>query len=313
MYPWYAWRPITDEDNLLRPWVAGFNNLGNTCYTNATLQVLFAIREFSDFCLTPACTNSGRLGFEFNRFLSALSIGQRLSLINGRLQNALAVDAPDYLQPMPQDSIDYFHYATATIRKYLPAAPLSITEFDLRTDITCQSCRKTLSTLENRVKVLTIEPAQLIATGQLDDIDDMIARRLSFERRDWDCPACHGGRAAVSKKIVSAPRYLFVINELDVGTREPDFRYKRDLKLALDPDRLSLTGFVEAGEAVYELLAFTHHQGKWAKYGHDIAYVRHDGVWVEHNDDMMRRVEDIQKHVVFGRQYLYLYRLKAGE
>jgi hypothetical protein len=41
---------------------------------------------------------------------------------------------------------------------------------------------------------------------------------------------------------------------------------------------LSLTGFVEAEEVVLELLAFTHHQGRWAKYGHDIAYVSHDGV-----------------------------------
>jgi uncharacterized UBP type Zn finger protein len=312
-YPSDIWKPLADEDSLRRSWVAGFYNLGYTCYTNSTLQVMLAIREFSEFCLTSACSQSGPLGFEFNRLLSALSTGNSLSLVNGRLRKQIALDSPDYLNTAPQDSVDYFHYLTATIRKYIPGAPLSLSEFDLRTDTKCQSCGKTVSSLENAVKLITIEPAELGKSTQLDDIDDMSAPPVSVINLDWDCPDCHRRKANVCKQIVSAPKYLFVVNALDIGSRDPDCRYKRDLKLALDPDCLCLSSFVESGEAVYELLAFTHHQGRWSKYGHDISYVRHDGVWVEHNDAVMRKVEDIKKHVVFGKQYLYLYRLKGGE
>jgi ubiquitin C-terminal hydrolase len=77
--------------------------------------------------------------------------------------------------------------------------------------------------------------------------------------------------------------------------------------LTLDPDELRI-GFADTGPARYRMIAFMHHHGRWALYGHDIAFVREDDHWIKFDDGEVTVVPNIQRHVVFGRQYLYLYR-----
>jgi uncharacterized UBP type Zn finger protein len=308
---YYAfWDSMTVTDTIRQPFIAGFYNLGNTCYFNATLHVLFAIRDFIQYFLSDECYAQSDLGREFHRLVTELMFGDHPCLLNGRLRYAMCADLPSYLQPDPQDSIDYFHYQMATIRRYLPSAPFDVIEFDTVAEIRCSSCHQPRIVEEKDVSLIVIAPQELGKDPQSDDIDDMIARAFQFTRSDCDCPSCHGRVAEVSKKIRRAPKYLFINNALDVGSRSPDLRYKRDLTLSLDPDELSLSKYVESGEAVYELAAFTHHFGKWAKWGHDVAYVREMDSWVKYDDRIASSVEAIKKTVVFGKQYLYLYRLK---
>jgi uncharacterized UBP type Zn finger protein len=304
-YPAYVFDPCPEMPR--RPLVSGFFNLGNTCYMNSNLHVLFAIPEFVKYCLSENCGKAGPLGSEFRRFVTELVNGTRQPLINGRLRFAIDVDRTEYLQPNPIDSVEFFDYLFGIIRRDLPDAPLSLTEFNEIVNVTCTSCGKTTRISESKsVHAIVVEPLGTGTRLMTDDIHRMLDRFCRSQKSDWCCPACGSCANESSRSIDAAPKYLFVINQLDVGPREPDARYKRNLVLTLDPDELRI-GFASSGPARYRMIAFMHHSGRWAKYGHDIAFMREDDHWIKFNDSDVTVVQNIQRQVVFGQQYLYLY------
>lgn len=292
-------------DTLNLPMVHGFYNLGNTCYFNSTLHVLFSIKEFVEYCCTTSCKEKNSLGFEFHRFVSEFVQEKHSVLVNGRLRLALNVEAPQYMKPDPQDSQDYFYYVTDFIRKHLPDSPLTnICDFSITKTTECSSCKKH-STEHSRANILQIEPESESTDSTADDIDDMIQRSLYKHCQEWTCPSCgKTGGVTTTVSISGAPKYLFIHNKLDCGAEE--VRFKRPMSLSIDPDNLDISSYTEQNTA-YRLIAFTHHKGPWAKYGHDIAYVRQNEKWICFNDEMACFIDDIKKEVKFGEQYVYLF------
>jgi uncharacterized UBP type Zn finger protein len=304
-YPADVFLPYPDMPR--RPIVAGFFNLGNTCYLNSNLHVLFAMPEFVEYCLSEDCGRAGPLGFEFRRLVTELVTGRRQPLINGRLRLVLDIDHEEYLRPEPMDSIEFFNYLFSTIRRYLPDAPLSLAEFDEFVDVACASCgHTTRSSGSKSAHAIVIEPAETKRSLITDDIDRMLDRFCRFQKSGWCCPTCGGRTNNCTRSIAPAPKYLFVNNQLDFGTREPDVRFKRNLVLTLDPDDLRI-GFASSGTARYRMIAFMQHVGRWAKFGHDTAFMREGDHWITFNDGDVTIVPNIHRQVVFGHQYLYLY------
>jgi ubiquitin C-terminal hydrolase len=50
-----------------------------------------------------------------------------------------------------------------------------------------------------------------------------------------------------------------------------------------------------------------HHTGRWAKWGHDISFVRFGEKWIKFNDSVAEEIGHIWRSVTFGEQYLYLW------
>jgi ubiquitin C-terminal hydrolase len=294
------------EDSVRRPGIAGFFNLGNTCYYNSNLHVLLSMREFVDYSLTNDCKNSHVIGFELNRFVSELINGRHGVLINGRLRLAIDADHPEYLRPDPIDSVEFFHYFYQTIRRYVPHAPLSLTEFDVVTEAQCAKCGQTVSIgRENALYFLPIEPDVVTWESITDSLPAMIGRWATYTRTDWECPACHCRGGEFHRKILKAPKYLYINNQLDYG--EPDEgRFKRAMALNLDTEALHIKSEAEP-DVVYRLMSFMNHVGRWAKWGHDISFVRVGGEWITFNDASAVIVPDIRSAVRFGEQYLCLW------
>jgi ubiquitin C-terminal hydrolase len=83
------------------------------------------------------------------------------------------------------------------------------------------------------------------------------------------------------------------------------------VELALDPAELVVLCVEGGGPVTYRLLAFMHDRGRWAKYGHDISFVRFGEQWIKFNDAVATAVDDIATEVPFGQQYLYLWERNA--
>jgi ubiquitin C-terminal hydrolase len=153
----------------------------------------------------------------------------------------------------------------------MPEAPLGLAEFTIKSG--------------ERLRWLTVAPEGRTRALQTESFQKMV------------------DRAAV--EIVSAPRYLFVRNDLDV--QEGEERFKRNVVLDMETERLKLGALLLNGDAEYRLVAFMDHKGAWAKLGHDIAYVRDKDGWIRFDDEEVQECATLRNAVVFGRQYLYLF------
>lgn len=327
------------------PMVSGFQNLGNTCYFNSNLHVLFAIDEFVNYCLTDECDKhiipnendiKRQLGHQLHRFVTALYKGDRLFMRPRLLRQAIDADNEQYLSPRPQDSIDFFNYMMSTIKRKLGFSEthLNLTEFNFVDTITCANCSQTFQSLNTRKNednskepfyCFIVKPRQ--HPGECDEpvhlnLDDMIDDRCCFnfinsdeatnglKRLNWTCPNCSCHEGKIERKIDHAPKYLFINNRLDHGSRSEDTRKKLQANLNFDINNLNMSKHILEGNVQYKLIAFMHHSGRWAKWGHDISYVRKQGsdrIFYEFNDLSVREV-NVLANVDFGKQYLYLFK-----
>ena len=321
-YPPYAWEMNCGFPNatwgvhndLSReiPGIHGFFNLGNTCYCNSTLHMLFGISPFVKYCLTDECRLANKLGFEFHRFVKEMMEGTHHALNNGRLRLALDEEETQYLRPDPQDSQDYVRYVVNYIRTKLPDAPLSLIEFERHTTVKCDKCGAVDDvSREKNARFLEIEPAIADKSKTAyEDINDMIKRVSEFKRSDWVCPKCGATGGTCYVKIVKAPKYLIIHNSLDRDA-EDGGRFKQPMRLTnLDPDELMIP--MERGRGVYKLKAFMDHKGAVAIDGHDIAYMRKRDKWICFNDDLVTELpcDSLSVVVPLGTQYFYLWKRK---
>ena len=335
------------KNNVRGSMLAGFENLHNTCYFNSNLHVLFSISEFVNFCLSNECDKLGDLGHQLHRFVTAYHEGTRLFLRPSLLRKAIDVNAPQYLLPEPQDSIDFFNYLLSTLTQQLPVekSHLDLVQFNLIDEITCHKCKQTF-TVKNSNKQIPIQfteqsnppfhafvvkpqqrPEDYIEQSAQLNLDQLIDERCDFffsndpksiktddqsqrvKCMNFTCPHCGCHEGNMKRKIEKAPKYLYVNVRLDHGSRDPDQRRKLRALLQFDMNNFDISRHVHEGNGKYQLLSFMHHTGKWAKWGHDISYVRKEGsetLFVEFNDNVTREV-NLQSYP-FGRQYLYLFK-----
>ena len=320
-YPPYVWEPAAESwpprwgmyaglDREI-PGVRGFFNLGNTCYYNSTLHMLFGISPFVKYCLTDECRLANKLGFEFHRFVKEMMEGTHQRLINGRLRLALDEEAKQYLDPDPQDSQDYVRYAIDYIRTQLPEAPLSLIEFERHTTVKCDKCGAVEDVSRDKnARFLEIAPAIADRSKTpCEDIKDMIKRASEFKKSDWVCPKCGATGGTCYVKIVKAPKYLIVHNSLDIDGEDGE-RFKQPMRLTIDVDELMIP--MERGRGLYKLKAFMDHRGAWAVDGHDIAFMRKRDKWICFNDELVTQIpcNSLTSVVQIGTQYFYLFKRK---
>ena len=110
-----------------KPLVCGFINLGNTCYMNSTIHMLFSINELIDYFINTNENNF--LIFEFKRILIELLKGERNIIQLQKLRKAINIDSIKFNEPLPQDSQEYVNYVINTINKYCSNSPINLLKF----------------------------------------------------------------------------------------------------------------------------------------------------------------------------------------
>ena len=313
-------------NNVVKSMVCGFGNLGLTCYMNTTLHVIFAIQEFSDYCYDPKCDSYGPLGHQLHRFMIPLYEAKHPVLFPKLLRKAINAGAPIYNEMEPQDSLSYFHYLFPYLNNNLPSCPLNLVTFNLKETRKCPKCGHTITkkTQHYHIGMPVIDTLPEKETFHTDIISSIRAGLNPPET--FICPECDyqcfqnsfpefysndvpiksiETNTFVSKEFETIPKYLFITHNLDIGPTNT--RYKRLVDLQFNKDDIDLTDVVGAK---YQLKAFSYHMGRWAKLGHDMAFVKYDNEWIFFNDIETSIATEIVNDFHFGAQYLYLLERK---
>lgn len=276
--------------------ICGFLNIGNTCYFNSNLHVLFRIDEFVDYFCQDVFSHgeNKEISFQLHRFLKELKSGNRSVMIPRLLRNAIDKGNERFLTSNPQDSILFFDYEISLLQNRYPDCPLTLCNFHYSNMCSCA----------NKIDDSTQFKLRLLLDPNLDHtqkykytLDQLVQLNLMTEEQK--CSNCD---KLITKKIDVAPEYLFVNIVLDQND------YKIPVDLQFDMNNLDLTNYIIGeNKSCYKLLAFMDHRGERAELGHDISYARYDDVWYCFNDDNATKTN--LEHIRWGTQYLYLFKL----
>ena len=298
--------------------VVGIMNMGNTCYANATIQLLKAFPALSAFCLsqesnpTKPDTKEAKVWLGYRDLLNSLWSGNRpaycrpagfLSAIHEAVK-----DTPydQFATRMPNDAHEYLcflldRFQTA-VGKHLPApeedadpettawhaafakdySPVVSKFFgQLVKSVKCSNCPHTSKTYEvfNSLKVSPQTPTVTLEKALEQEFHDE-------EIDEYSCDKCQGRhKASVSHKIQRLPPYLFTVVRRFEGTGRKDHR-----PVSVTDETLSLESFVtescaEANKP-YKLLGIVDHHGS-AFGGHYVAQVKHlaNNRWYVYDDE----------------------------
>jgi hypothetical protein len=112
---------------------AGYLNLGNTCYMNATIHGFTSLGDLVAYFFQKKFENenNGKLGYDFNCIIKSQTEGQMKYLDLSDLRKSLNYASPKFNKADPYDSQEYVTYVYNTILKNYPDCPLKLTQFNL--------------------------------------------------------------------------------------------------------------------------------------------------------------------------------------
>lgn len=260
--------------NSTSPFLSGFENLGNTCYMNATFHMYSGITELVDYFVNLGPKDS--LGTELKEFFTEYSTGAKENMALYGLRKAINAEEPKFNENLPQDSQEYVRYVYRMILSHFPDCPLNMTRFNFVKN-------GEISETSNILKLQLPEGTKKEQEITFDEI-------LDYNMKDM--------------KIKEAPEYIIVNMVLDIN------HDKHEIDLKWDIDNIPFDKYLVNGEkATYELKCAMFHTGRFTEDGHDTCYMRLQDNWFYFNDSRVT-LEFGYKNARFGREYHYLLHKK---
>jgi len=317
----------------------GIQNLGNSCFMNATLQCLaytppFAqlmcqtmhsqrcrSKSFCALCATEKVITHILMGKEIVR---PSNLFKHLPQINDLLHPGCQEDAHEFLQSLLDRIEMAFDDQQRPQRRKDPQNPIrSLFTGTTKTAIQCVRCRR---------KSVTTEPFCCISLD-IDKTDVDLAEALEIFTRDellrgedkYSCDFCH--RKCVAHKrmtLAELPPILALhFKRFSVHFEAAHHRQGTLKKMAahvdfpevLDFEKLQHVIFEEDRDTAlidseYELYAVLVHSGPQLGYGHYYALIRSpDGYWFRMND--MEVIPVTTKRVLREQGFIVFYRRKT--
>eukprot|EP00500_Bicosoecida_sp_ms1_P000885 CAMPEP_0203812320 /NCGR_PEP_ID=MMETSP0115-20131106/4082_1 /ASSEMBLY_ACC=CAM_ASM_000227 /TAXON_ID=33651 /ORGANISM="Bicosoecid sp, Strain ms1" /LENGTH=939 /DNA_ID=CAMNT_0050721163 /DNA_START=87 /DNA_END=2905 /DNA_ORIENTATION=+ len=295
--------------------LSGFDNLGNSCYLNATVQGLLALKPLRVWlvrhhqsCNRPGCMacimfDVGSSAVRSGRYGSAVNPRRLYDAViaaSGTLRRFSQEDAHECLVTIlhqldiagrPSRADGGHHGIVVPAEATLASSMLAVFRGAMCSRVTCASCRRHSDRLE------PFEHVSLELTERTNSVDDALREHCTTERlagdNAYECDRCR-------RKTVATKQLLF--------GRLPDalilhlkrFRYGRfgadKVTKAIDyggtlriPDALLADGVEGAasGASTYTLVAVVTHTGYSPRTGHYVCTTkRHPGSeWYTKDDD----------------------------
>ena len=262
------------------PYATGFENLGNTCYMNATFHLYSGITELCEYFINLEPKDS--LGEALHEFWTTYSSGKVKCMDLSSLREEVNKLEPKFNQPLPQDSQEYVRYIYNRIITAFPDCPLKKTQFSTLNTKTNEK--------EENIRILKLFLPEGTKKDQKISFDEIV----DYNFKD--------------KVIIDAPEYLIVNMVLDIDHK------KHCLDLQIDPDNISLTRHTQnKTDAEYEIKCIMEHYGRFTEDGHDTAFMRLDGNnWYYFNDFNVSLYTDMKTRK-FGTEYHYLLQKKTKQ
>ena len=286
----------------------GFENGGNTCYANATIQLIYrmdALKEVHQhYTGNDDCLDALKSWFR------DISIS-RLTATLDPLDYVLSMNPPIFFLGNQYDASEFFINLSAKLRDEYPIVLYPNLFKQVETKLHCHSCRMD-STNCQVVLPLPIALPEIIDPNKTYKISELLNNDLQTEPQpDYRCEFCMKvGNCEKSYTVKEECDYILL--NLQIGKHDPitGLQFKRYPKVDVEME-------IDINNIAYKLVGFVSHLSydinKGLDAGHYIANIIENGCRVTY-DDASRRT-NLQAHYVtrfnqFDQPYIILYRKK---
>jgi len=288
----------------------GLNNLGNTCFFNSTLQLLYQCTILNKLLLTN--NFEGQLINKYKNFITEYSstdnsiitpidIIRTVSNSLGRYGSSQE-DAEQYLNYILDSLITELHMYIdknnisnlKILNKNLTVKVLidNILTIQMRKTIICPYCNYKSLSLDNENKLYLA----LISNTPLSELIRNYMNEELDNDNQYKCEKCNQfSNAIINREIIQYPKYLIITLK-----RYTNSNIKIDLPVNINNNiKLSI-------DTNYELRGFIYHSGI-TNGGHYVYYGKRADNWYLFNDSNISivSIEEINNIIRFAYVYLY--------
>ena len=238
---------------LYGPGCTGLENIGNSCYMNAVLQILFSTEEFKKWYLTDAANHiktcdkhpmdcylcqmskimdglySGNYSQKLTRKINELDEGDEKNENPKEEEYQLGIKInsfklffnkhnEDYMSNKPQDAFLYLQYLLDELKSYEKLRkinPFSMFEFDIEKRLECVECHSVrYSSTRDWYLSLTLESLNQKLTDKDEvKIEDCLSEYLNGQI-EVNCSKCNKNTIHhMNKRLLNFPEFLIVVFE----------------------------------------------------------------------------------------------------
>lgn len=291
---------------------SGLNNLGNTCFFNSILQLLYQCTVLNKLILSNKI--DGKLIELYNNFLKSYTnssnvfspsdIVTYVSKSMGR-NNFMQEDADQYLNFIIDTLIEELNSwikSSGTI--YIVKQNLSLNK--LVNDLFTIKINKTLICPECNYKSTSSDDINKLYLSINDDMKQDLNSLLNKYMYDilddenkWKCYNCNKYvNARIERQITKLPKYLIIVLK----------RYKNN-NSKINTNIIMNDGFSCLNKN-YFLRGFVHHSGSTGG-GHYVYYGNRGDIenlnWYRYNDSSFDKIAENDLDMIKGYGYIYLY------
>lgn len=322
----------------------GISNMGNTCYANSVIQMLFRIPNIRKIIgnlqvyhgrahiraqklvrIAEDLTQKGhaQVATKFIRKFEDLVGGIRLAeglnhmfhqlQTNNQFEPATFTKSPKCLQALPgifsrndqEDADEYLIAILSALKDILPRTQQDY--FSIR--LLRKGVHKSLngSKTVNTSSIDTLNRISLPLVDGIENISELIEEELKTDVKDLKFESDGSpGCLIESKSFLNLPEFLPIQLQRLVYTSNGLKKISRPIRA---PELLDLSRFSHSSDSLYKLEMFLEHRGG-PHGGHYLAYSKDGstGRWHEFNDDKVQQIPNNLAEVKMTTAYIYFYR-----
>jgi ubiquitin C-terminal hydrolase len=211
----------TQDDEVDNNIIPGLENVGNSCYLNASMQALFALKPFRDQILKEP--NKDNLRGELSELFSKMSKhnGVRIEMKNhyGTIKQKLEINANPFAKQMDKTQQDAEEFLTAILDTItandktdtIAKETKNILQFSFKESRKCAKCAYTTNK-EGTMNILQIPIANKPLVDCINDIksETMTGTEQPTCEQEVDSAQCGKNDARKEVRLITLPRVLIV-------------------------------------------------------------------------------------------------------